>query len=134
MACARSNRVAGRASDSHWAAVCRRTRPADLRSAGRCRCSGRVRRAEFAAPTAGVIRRRLRLALSDGADVPVITYAEAAKQAIVEEMRRDPRVFVMGQDVQTSSYADAVQEFGHERVRNTPISECGFYGAGIGAA
>ena len=66
--------------------------------------------------------------------MPVITYAEAAKQAIVEEMRRDPRVFVMGQDLQTSSYADAVQEFGPERVRNTPISECGFYGAGIGAA
>lgn len=64
----------------------------------------------------------------------IITYAEAAKQAIVEEMRRDPRVFVMGQDLQTSSYADVVQEFGHERVRNTPISEIGFYGAGIGAA
>lgn len=64
----------------------------------------------------------------------VITYAEAAKQAIVEEMRRDAHVFVMGQDLQTSSYADAVQEFGPERVRNTPISEIGFYGAGIGAA
>jgi pyruvate/2-oxoglutarate/acetoin dehydrogenase E1 component len=62
------------------------------------------------------------------------TYREAARQAIVEEMRADPRVFVMGQDVQTGSYAAAMQEFGPERIRNTPISECGFYGAGIGAA
>lgn len=63
-----------------------------------------------------------------------LTYSEAAKQAIVEEMRSNPRVFVMGQDVQTGVYADAMQEFGPERVRNTPICETGFYGAGIGAA
>lgn len=63
-----------------------------------------------------------------------ITYREAAKQAILEEMRADPRVFVMGQDVQTGLYANALQEFGSERIRNTPISEAGFYGAGIGAA
>lgn len=63
-----------------------------------------------------------------------ITYREAAKQGIVEEMRRNPQVFVMGQDVQTGLYADAVEEFGRERIRNTPISEAGFYGAGIGAA
>jgi acetoin:2,6-dichlorophenolindophenol oxidoreductase subunit beta len=66
--------------------------------------------------------------------VSQITYREAAKQAIVEEMRRDPRVFVMGQDVQSGGYADTMQEFGAERVRNTPICETGFYGAGIGAA
>lgn len=63
-----------------------------------------------------------------------ITYREAAKQAILEEMRSNPRVFVMGQDVQTGAYADAVQELGSERIRNTPICETGFYGAGIGAA
>lgn len=63
-----------------------------------------------------------------------ITYKEAAKQAIVEEMRNDPRVFVMGQDVQSGAYADTMQELGAERVRNTPICEAGFYGAGIGAA
>jgi pyruvate/2-oxoglutarate/acetoin dehydrogenase E1 component len=66
--------------------------------------------------------------------VPQITYREAAKQAILEEMRSDPRVFVMGQDVQSGGYADAMQEFGAERIRNTPICEAGFYGAGIGAA
>ncbi len=66
--------------------------------------------------------------------MPTMTYADAGKQAIVEEMRADERVFVMGQDLQTSTYADVLQEFGAERVRNTPISEIGFYGAGIGAA
>jgi pyruvate dehydrogenase E1 component beta subunit len=66
--------------------------------------------------------------------VSEITYRQACKQAIVEEMRRDPRVFVMGQDVRTGLYADALQEIGDERIRNTPICEAGFYGAGIGAA
>lgn len=63
-----------------------------------------------------------------------LTYAEAAKLAIVEEMRCDPRVFVMGQDVQTGLYADVLAELGRARIRNTPICETGFYGAGIGAA
>lgn len=63
-----------------------------------------------------------------------ITYGEAAIQAICEEMRSDPRVFVMGEDIQDVAYADAVREFGAERVRNTPICEAGFIGAGIGAA
>ena len=66
--------------------------------------------------------------------MPKITYREAVKQAVIEEMRSNPRVFVMGQDVQTGAYADAINEFGRERIRNTPISEAGFYGAGIGAA
>lgn len=63
-----------------------------------------------------------------------LTYYEASRQAILEEMRCNPRVFVMGQDVQTDSYADVLQELGSERIRNTPISETGFYGAAIGAA
>jgi len=63
-----------------------------------------------------------------------MTYMEAVVQAVCEEMRIDPRVFVMGQDVQCFSYADALGEFGPERIRNTPISEAGFIGAGIGAA
>jgi acetoin:2,6-dichlorophenolindophenol oxidoreductase subunit beta len=66
--------------------------------------------------------------------VPHLTYAEAAKQAVIEEMRRDPRVFVMGHDMQTTWYGDVVAEFGPSRIRNTPICEAGFYGAGIGAA
>jgi pyruvate dehydrogenase E1 component beta subunit len=66
--------------------------------------------------------------------MPQITYADAAMQAIREEMRRDPRVFVMGEDVQAWSYADVIDEFGAERIRSTPICEGGFFGAGIGAA
>lgn len=66
--------------------------------------------------------------------MPDITYLEASKQAIIEEIRSDPRVFVMGQDLQTALYADVLQEFGAERIRNTPICENGFIGAGIGAA
>lgn len=64
----------------------------------------------------------------------LITYAEAAMQAIREEMRSDSRVFVMGEDLQTFAYADALAEFGTERIRSTPICETGFFGAGIGAA
>jgi acetoin:2,6-dichlorophenolindophenol oxidoreductase subunit beta len=64
-----------------------------------------------------------------------ITYLEATMQAIREEMRRDPKVFVMGEDVQSGVFGDfGLQEFGSERVRNTPISEAGFFGAAIGAA
>ena len=67
------------------------------------------------------------------------SYAQAIKDTTAEEMRRDERVFVMGEDVEvlggifgcTRGLAD---EFGAERVRNTPISEAGFIGAGLGAA
>lgn len=64
-----------------------------------------------------------------------MTYMEAIRSAICQEMRSDPRVFVMGQDVETFFLdADARREFSSERIRNTPISEAGFIGAGIGAA
>jgi pyruvate/2-oxoglutarate/acetoin dehydrogenase E1 component len=64
-----------------------------------------------------------------------ITYLEAALQAIREEMRTDARVFVMGEDIQSGEFGDfGMGEFGAERVRNTPIAEAGFFGAGIGAA
>lgn len=63
-----------------------------------------------------------------------LTYAEAMRTAICDEMRADARVFVMGQDIQILSHANTMREFGTERIRNTPISEAGFVGAGIGAA
>jgi pyruvate dehydrogenase E1 component beta subunit len=62
-----------------------------------------------------------------------MTYMDAVWSAICEEMRRDPRVFIMGQDLQCERAA-VKEEFGSDRVRNTPISEAGFIGAGIGAA
>jgi acetoin:2,6-dichlorophenolindophenol oxidoreductase subunit beta len=67
------------------------------------------------------------------------TYAQAIKDVLAEEMRRDDRIFVMGEDVAEQGgifgcTRDLAKEFGKERVRNTPISEAGFIGAGVGAA
>jgi pyruvate dehydrogenase E1 component beta subunit len=67
--------------------------------------------------------------------MPQMTYLQAVASAVREEMRMDPKVFVMGEDVQSGIYGDfGFNEFGATRVRNTPISEAGFFGAGIGAA
>ncbi|MCL2368012.1 MAG: alpha-ketoacid dehydrogenase subunit beta [Oscillospiraceae bacterium] len=68
-----------------------------------------------------------------------ITYAQAIKEAMSEEMRRDPDVFFMGEDIGVYCGAFGVsggmlEEFGPERVRDTPISENGFVGAAVGAA
>lgn len=67
------------------------------------------------------------------------TYATAVRDTIAAEMRRDPKVFVMGEDVETigsifGCTRDLTREFGIERAFNTPISEAGFVGAGLGAA
>jgi pyruvate/2-oxoglutarate/acetoin dehydrogenase E1 component len=67
--------------------------------------------------------------------MPRATFHEAIMQAIREEMRADPRVFVLGEDVQSGVLGDyGLEEFGPERVRSTPICEGGFFGAGVGAA
>jgi pyruvate/2-oxoglutarate/acetoin dehydrogenase E1 component len=64
-----------------------------------------------------------------------ITYLNAVLQAIREEMRANAKVFVMGEDIQSGILGDfGFKEFGAARVRNTPICEGGFIGAGIGAA
>ena len=67
------------------------------------------------------------------------TFREAARAAMREAMRADPRVFLMGEDVGRYGGAFAVSlglldEFGPERIRDTPLSESTFVGAGIGAA
>ena len=67
------------------------------------------------------------------------TYREAVRTAIREALRKDPRVFLMGEDVGRYGGAYAVskgllEEFGPERIRDTPLSESAFVGAGIGAA
>jgi pyruvate/2-oxoglutarate/acetoin dehydrogenase E1 component len=67
------------------------------------------------------------------------TYREAVRIALREALRSDPRVFLMGEDVGRYGGAFAVslgllEEFGPERVRDTPLSESTFVGAGIGAA
>ncbi len=68
-----------------------------------------------------------------------ITYREAVREAMSEAMRQDQRVFLMGEDVGRYGGCYAVSkgmldEFGPERVRDTPLSESAFVGAGIGAA
>src|SRR5579864_796747 len=68
-----------------------------------------------------------------------ITYREAVREALREALQKDRRVFLMGEDVGRygGSYACSkglLEEFGPERVRDTPLSESAFVGAGIGAA
>ena len=68
-----------------------------------------------------------------------LTYRDAVREAIRDAMRRDNRVFLMGEDVGHYGGCYAVSkgllaEFGAERIRDTPLSESGFTGAGIGAA
>ncbi|GAB6190561.1 alpha-ketoacid dehydrogenase subunit beta [Desulfocastanea catecholica] len=68
-----------------------------------------------------------------------LTYREAVREAIREAMHKDERVFLMGEDVGRYGGCFAVskgllEEFGPERIRDTPLSESGFVGAGIGAA
>ncbi|MBV1786641.1 alpha-ketoacid dehydrogenase subunit beta [Marinobacterium sp. D7] len=68
-----------------------------------------------------------------------ITYREAAREALHEALTNDERVFLMGEDVGRygGSYAVSLgflEEFGPERIRDTPLSESAFVGAGIGAA
>ena len=68
-----------------------------------------------------------------------ITYRDAVREAMREAMQADPRVFLMGEDVGRYGGAYAcskglLEEFGEERIRDTPLAESGFVGAGIGAA
>ncbi len=69
----------------------------------------------------------------------VITYSQALNEALREEMRLDSRVFVMGEDIGHHGgmfrvTQGLIDEFSPQRVRDTPISEAGFVGLGIGAA
>src|SRR6202165_1679117 len=68
-----------------------------------------------------------------------LTFAQAVREALAEEMRRDSRVCIFGEDVAEAGtpfkvLAGLVEEFGAERVMDTPISEAGFTGIGVGAA
>jgi acetoin:2,6-dichlorophenolindophenol oxidoreductase subunit beta len=68
-----------------------------------------------------------------------LTLAEAVREALAEEMRRDPKVFICGEDIAEAGHpfkvlTGLVNEFGTERVIDTPISEAGFTGIAVGAA
>src|SRR5436309_9440226 len=68
-----------------------------------------------------------------------LTFAQAVREALAEEMRRDERVCIFGEDVAEAGtpfkvLSGLVEEFGPERVLDTPISEAGITGLGLGAA
>jgi acetoin:2,6-dichlorophenolindophenol oxidoreductase subunit beta len=68
-----------------------------------------------------------------------LSFGQAVREALAEEMRRDPTVFIIGEDVAEAGtpfkvLSGLVEEFGTERVMDTPISEAGFTGLGVGAA
>lgn len=68
-----------------------------------------------------------------------LTFGAAIREALAEEMRRDPRVFIIGEDVAEAGtpfkvLSGLVEEFGTERVIDSPISEAGITGLGVGAA
>ncbi|GAC1345492.1 MAG: alpha-ketoacid dehydrogenase subunit beta [Ktedonobacteraceae bacterium] len=74
-----------------------------------------------------------------GQGVREITLGQAIREALAEEMRRDPRVFIMGEDVAEAGtpfkvLSGLVEEFGTSRVIDTPISEAGITGMGVGGA
>ena len=72
-------------------------------------------------------------------NMPEITYREAIVAALQEEMRRDPKTLIMGEDIGESggpfkTCQGLYEEFGAARVRDTPIAETGFVGAALGLA
>jgi pyruvate/2-oxoglutarate/acetoin dehydrogenase E1 component len=72
-------------------------------------------------------------------EIRELTLGEAVREALAEELRRDPRVFICGEDVAEAGtvykvLSGLVEEFGAERVLDTPISEAGFTGMAVGAA
>ena len=77
--------------------------------------------------------------LETATTVRELTFGDAIKEAIAEEMRRDPSVVLMGEDVAEAGttfkvLTGLVDEFGKDRIIDTPISEAGFSGLGVGAA
>jgi pyruvate dehydrogenase E1 component beta subunit len=79
------------------------------------------------------------LEVPTGDEPATLTYREALREALRDALRRDERVFLMGEDVGAYGGCFAVstgllEEFGPERIRDTPLSESAFVGAGIGAA
>jgi pyruvate dehydrogenase E1 component beta subunit len=92
-----------------------------------------------AAPAAPKIVAEPDPEVPEGTEMVTMTIREALRDAMAEEMRRDPDVFIMGEEVAEYQGAYKVtqgllQEFGAKRVIDTPITEHGFAGVGVGAA
>ncbi|MEO7093987.1 MAG: pyruvate dehydrogenase complex E1 component subunit beta [Polyangiales bacterium] len=131
-----------RASSSRATVAARTSSPSSTpRSRPRCRkrsssprrARSRVRRSSSPPPT------RARSRVKDESTMREIRYREALREAIAEEMERDERVFLMGEEVGRYQGAYKVTEglferFGERRIIDAPIAENGFAGIGIGAA
>src|SRR5947209_15525063 len=94
-----------------------------------------ARRGRLIAPTADLSAP----GHTQGQAVREITLGQAIREALAEEMRRDPSVFIMGEDVAEAGtpfkvLSGLVEEFGTLRVIDTPISEAGITGLGVGGA
>ena len=66
-----------------------------------------------------------------------INFIQAINEALAEELRLDPKTFLIGLDIWVGAFgatSGLTDEFGKERVLNAPISEAGYAGAGVGAA
>ena len=79
------------------------------------------------------------LSTTTGQGVREMTLGQAIREALAEEMRRDPRIFILGEDVAEAGtpfkvLSGLVEEFGPERVIDSPISEAGIAGLGVGSA
>src|SRR5690606_34277733 len=104
------------------------------------RCSLRFCACRSRAASRGSARASLRrLTLLEEQDMPKLTIAKAMAEAVSQEMRRDPSVFFMGEDIGAlggvwGNTRGLLQEFGESRVRDTPISETAYIGAAVGAA
>ncbi len=95
--------------------------------------------AEIEAPKANAFKVGDDPELPEGTEMVETTVRDALRDAMAEEMRRDENVFVMGEEVAEYQGAykvtrELLQEFGPERVVDTPITEYGFAGLGVGAA
>jgi len=115
--------------------------PAPAAPAPAAAAAAAVRPAGAAAPAAPQVLRPVAAGPEIPAGVPTrkLTVREALRDAMAEEMRRDPDVFLMGEEVALYQGAYKVSqglldEFGPERVIDTPITEYGFTGLGVGAA
>jgi pyruvate dehydrogenase E1 component beta subunit len=109
----------------------------DPQPASRAEASGDpVRKSAEAAPATPALKDP---ELPEGVKLVKVTVRDALRDAMAEEMRRDPDVFLMGEEVAQYQGAykvsrDLLQEFGDKRVIDTPITEHGFAGLGVGAA
>jgi pyruvate dehydrogenase E1 component beta subunit len=97
------------------------------------------KKAPSAAATPPQPKAQIEPDVPEGTEMVTMTMREALRDAMAEEMRRDPSVFVMGEEVAEYQGAYKVtqgllQEFGSHRVVDTPITEHGFAGLGVGAA